>query len=106
MWQEFIYETRGVDSVSNENGFATFIIKGEECYVEDVYVIPTARRKRVASELLYKIIDSSKRAGCIYLTTTVNLAFNDPTSSMKAILSFGFKVTHAAGGIICFKMEI
>lgn len=106
MWSDYIYETRGMDAVENEHGFATFLIKDKECYVEDVYVKPESRKKYVASDFVNKIKDRAQRSGCLYLTTSVNMAITDPTASVAVILAYGFKITHTTNGFICFKLEI
>lgn len=106
MYGDFVFETRGISSVETEKGFATFILKDKECYIEDLYVKPEFRRKGAARELADKVKDNAQRVGCVWLTTTVNCVFHDPSTSVEVILAYGFKIISAQNNAIFFKMEI
>lgn len=103
---DYIKETRGRDIIETSYGFATYIIQGPECYIEDIYISPENRVNGMASKLADKIKERAKDAGCKTLIGTVNCEFSDPSTSMLSMLHYGFKILKACPGIIILTMEI
>lgn len=92
--------------VEESFGFASYQITDKDCYVEDVYVDPDHRLDYRATRLIDAVLDLAKEAGCETVSTTVNCGFKNPTASLKAALSYGFKVSGASNNIIILRMEI
>lgn len=92
LYAKYLKETFGKDIVEDAEGFASYSIVGNECYVETVYVIPESRCKGKAPFLVDKIAEIAKENGCKYLSTTINPTINNPERSMRVITNYGFKL--------------
>lgn len=100
LYANYIKERLGKEVLSFRNAFITYIIDGEECYMEDIYVAPQARRKGVGTAITDEVVKRAKEAGCKYVTGSVDPTTNGATESMKALLSYGFKLTGLHGNLI------
>jgi GNAT superfamily N-acetyltransferase len=76
----------------NDQGFITYRITGEECYIIDIYIIPEARKAGVASGLADYVAELAKATKCTYLLGSVDLASKKRTESLKVLLAYGFKL--------------
>lgn len=106
MYADYVNE-RGVKRIEEtQNGFATYLITGQECYIEDIYVRPEARKSHVASALADSIAEKAKLQGCRYLTGSVVPTANGSTDSCIVLLSYGFKLLRSESNVIWFVKEI
>lgn len=106
LYADYIKE-RGVKGIVEiPEGFATYAISGEECYVEDVYVAPEHRKKGTCFNLADQIANLAKAKGCKYMTSTVVPSARGSTESVKVILAYGFKLAKAEHNAIWFYKEI
>lgn len=103
---EYLKEKENFDVVQIPQGFATYKIIGEECYLRDIYVAPEFRHSNKAKELSEKVRAEAMKAGCKFLTGSVCLASNNPTRSMKAILGDGFEVVTYKDNLIWFMKKL
>ena len=86
LYAEYIKETRGLNIVEKEWGYATLENKG--------------------SELANEILGIAKSEGCKVLTGAVTTRFKDPTSSLKFMITYGLKIDKIIQDVIFLKMEI
>lgn len=106
LYSRYLKETFGKEIVEDAEGFASFAIVGNECYVETVYVVPEARCKGKAPWLVDKIAEKAKEKGCTYLSTTINPGINNPERSMRVITNYGFKFHSCDHNKIYFIKEL
>lgn len=106
LFKKYIKEREGADLIANEVGFATFKIFGDVCYIIDIFVDKSCRQKGVASKLADEVVATAKGQGCKLLMGTVSLEVNDPTTSIKVLLAYGFHVKHFKDGLLVFEKEI
>ena len=79
--------------IESDSGFMTYyFVLPDECYIEDVYVIPEKRRGRTCFDMADKVSEHAKSVGCKYLTGSVVLIANNAESSYKMQISYGFRV--------------
>ena len=89
-----------------ETGFATYHLNGDECYIEDIYVIPEKRKSHEASKLADSIIEIAKNSGAKLLTGSVNIKANGKENSIKTLLAYGMSPCALSGDMIYFSKEI
>lgn len=106
LYSDYLAETGQRGIVESDSGFATYQIAGVECYIVDIYIKPEHRKSGQASNLANQITEIAKAQGCKYLTGTTNTSFKDPTSSMKTLLSYGFRFLKQEPSLIWFVKEI
>lgn len=106
LFAEYAFETRGRRSIEIEHGFATFVIGQGECYLEDIFVRPAFRKSGAAKKLADQVREIARAEGCKILIGTVNCAFTDPTTILKAMLAYGFKINKTINDVIILSMEV
>lgn len=106
LYGRYLKETFGKEIVEDSDGFATFSIVKNECYIETVYVIPESRQKGKAKIYADLISDIAKTRQCKYLTTTINPGISTVERSMQVILSYGFKFHSCDSQKIVFMKEL
>ncbi len=92
LWAQYIKERNGMETLEHEFGFMTYKIQGEECYIEDAFILPAHRQKNMGSLLLEEIEQKAREAGCKHLTSVIRPSEVFATGSMKAQLAVGFKI--------------
>lgn len=87
-------------------GFATYHLTGEECYIDEIYVVPEKRRTQEASKIADIIAETAKNSGAKYLTGSVCIKANGREKSMKALLAYGFIPCATKDDLVYFAKEI
>jgi GNAT superfamily N-acetyltransferase len=102
----YLKEREGFDSVITDEGFASYRINGDDCYIRDIYIHHDYRKGGAASAIADQIASTARRFGCRYLTGSVDTSKGDPTASTKILLAYGFKVVSAVQGGIWFRKDL
>lgn len=103
---QYLKEREGFDSIITDNGFASYLITGAECYIRDIWVHPDFRKTKIASNMADEIVEIAKKAGCNCLIGSVYLKTTNPTASTKVLLAYGFNVHSVVQDGILFRKEI
>lgn len=106
LYGQYLEEREDMGIVENDYGFATFKMNQEECYIRDLYVVPEARKKHIASALADQIVELAKENGCKYLTGTVCPAAKNSNESIKVLMAYGMSLHSASQNLIIFKKDI
>ena len=94
MMTDYMKEKQGCDTYTTDEGFVVYEIrKGAEgreiLHINNMYVTPKARRTRLASRLMDKLIDDvAKEQGISLVTSNCDLGQMKPETSMQAILGY------------------
>ena len=111
MYAEYLKERESVTLLEFNYGLATYsVITKQEIYVQDVYIKPEFRSQKLAHKLTDECIshyenNSKEKVKAIY--GSVDIQANGTESSMKTILSYGFKINNIENNkMIYFKKEI
>ena len=91
MYAAYIAEREEKLVLQKDWGFATYKIKQDYIYVEDMYIKPEYRKSHKGSNLVAKLCQIAIDKGLNQLMTTVDLRANNPEVGLKAALSYGFK---------------
>ncbi len=106
LYGDYIKERENKEIVETSDGFATYAIFGDTCYIIDIYVVPAMRRSKVASELADKVVLAAKERGCSVLIGSVSVELPSATSSIKTLFGYGFRVKNFADNLLWFVKEI
>lgn len=106
LYSQYLEELGHKKIIETEFGFASYIITGNECYIEDIYIVPEKRQLLGASDLANKVVEEAKKQNCKYLIGTVNTSINDPTRSIKVLFGYGFKFLRANQNALVFIKDI
>lgn len=68
LYADYHKELWGLSSIEFTNAFATYVIDGQECHLQDLYVSPEDRRQGICFKLADAVAEIARLAGCKYLT--------------------------------------
>lgn len=106
LFGQYIKERTNREIIENHIGFATYVVEKDSIYIEDVFVIPSYRKSRVASDFVNQIAQIAKDKGIKKLYTSVVPTANGSTISLVACVKYGFKLDSSANNFILFVKEI
>lgn len=106
LYGKYVKEREGKGIVESAQGFMTYKIQGEECYIADVFIDSDFRETGVAAEFTEQITKKAKEKGCKFLTGTVTPSLEGATVSLAYQLKRGFKLHSSHEDFIILKKEI
>lgn len=106
LYANYIKERENADLIDTGKGFAKFKISGDECYIEDIYVLPEHRKTEEASRMADVVSDIARKRGCKFLTGSVCPQANNSTISMRVLLGYGFSLLKSDEKMIWFYKEL
>lgn len=107
LYAEYIKEREDKEIIESDKGFATFkTFDNGECYLQDLYVIPTERKTGLATEMTDTIVKIAKERGCNTLIGSVCVEDQSATRNMKVFLAYGMQIYKNAGMMIFLKKDI
>lgn len=106
MYKAYLKERSGRDTVERHYGFAVYSITNQECYLEDIFVLPPFRRGKNATNLADEVVKIAKEQGCKVLTGSVATNAHNAHSSLLVLLSYGMKLLRAEANLVYFYKEI
>ena len=86
----------GVRIFETEDGFATYWIDEDSCYIEDIYVVPEKRKNHIASFMADEIVKIAKSKGISILYGSVNKLAKSAPASRNVLTSYGFKILESS----------
>lgn len=102
----YFKELEDFDSIVAPEGFASYRVNGDECYIKDIWVHPDYRKQSFASHIADNIAEIAKKAGCKYLTGSVYINIKNPTLSTKVLLAYGFEIHSLVPNGIIFRKAL
>lgn len=106
LYAQYIAEREGKEILETEHGFATYLIRGLECYIEDLYIKPEHRESGLASKMADEIAIQAKERGCKYLLGSTVVEAQGSTTALKVLLAYGFKLAKAEANMIWLTKEL
>lgn len=106
LYAEYLKEREGVDLLSTDIGFAIYNIRGEECYIRDIYVQKGRRNGHEATKMADKISEIARSRGCKILTGSVDPKLPTSTVSTKVLLAYGMKIVGLLNDLLVFSKEL
>lgn len=104
--KDYFEETGARKVIEKDYGFMTYMIDGNECFVEDAYIKPSRRGEGLLKELESEVIEQAKQAGCGIITCSVIPSYATSTSSLQYILSRGYKLLRSESNFIGLYKEL
>ncbi len=103
---DYKLEREGKHVIENEHGFISYIIQGESCYIEDLFISLPSRRKFHGSDLADQVSKIALDKGCKHLLGSIVPTTFGATDSMKALFAYGFRLQSAKENFIWLSKEI
>lgn len=104
----YMQEREALCFVEDYGGFLAYkVLNPTTWYIQDIYVLPEHREKKLASELFRQCVQLAKKSNISTLLGSVDLSAPAPERSMKAVLSVGFVPFNIENNsLIWFKLEV
>ena len=112
LWSQYLQERLGKHVLERDEGFAVYSFvpwyDKVAVYIEEIYVTPNAREKRLASDMADEIGKLAKEAGCDVMVGSVAPNANGATRSLKVLLGYGFQLAaiDPTNNLIMFSKDI
>lgn len=106
LWSDCIAERQGHRVIEEPFGFIEFHIVDKICIVDDLYVVPTERRKGLAWGLADRVSVIAKAAGCTHLWSGIYADSLTANDALRANLAYGFEWKGIDGGRIILLKEL
>jgi hypothetical protein len=104
MYFDYVKERESLDNLVIDDGFALYRKDCDTLFIRDIY---TKNRNSTTFFKLFKQLENiAKDLSCKCMEGHVYTTANNPTLSLRAILSAGFKVVHADLNRIILVKEI
>ncbi len=100
LYARYMEEREGKCVYENKKGFIVYSFNGDECYIEEVYILLAFRKSGAASTMADHVSELAKAKGCKFLTGTIDPSTNNATVSMKVLIAYGFKLHSSRDNLI------
>lgn len=105
-YQAYLREREGKEILECPEGFATYRVLGEECYLIDIYVKPEFRLSGIAKSIANDVCSIAKESGCKWLTGSVSPPAKGSHESLLVLLAYGMKLLRSEKDLVYFVKEI
>jgi GNAT superfamily N-acetyltransferase len=106
LYGKYVLEREGKHILEMDDGYATFTLGEEICYIVDIFVDKSKRYTGLGSQMADEISEIAKDKGCKWLLGSVDPKANGSTESMRSLLIYGFEVSHLEPPLIFFKKSL
>jgi GNAT superfamily N-acetyltransferase len=106
LYGQYLKERENIDIFEVEQGFGSYMIEGEQCYIRDIFVTKEHRKAALATYIADEITKIARAAGCTYLTGTVVPSAAGANTSMKVLIGYGMSLHSSTNDLIVFKKDI
>lgn len=105
-YANYLKEREGKEVYESEEGFISYVIEGDECYIETIYVAPIFRRLSSGTNMANIVATRAKEAGCKFLSGSSDPRAHGATDAMMAMLTYGFKLHSIKGDLIVLTKKL
>lgn len=106
LFADYIKELHNKEIIEDNRGFATYFFIEQGVYIEDIFVKPEHRHEGVASVYADQIAKIAKEKGISKMFGSVVASRHSSTSSLKVLLSYGFRLESAHNNTIIMVKDI
>lgn len=104
LYPSYLKEREGLEVVETEVGFVTYKLRGKDCYIQDIYVLPEFRKDGIASQMADRVAEISKESGVRILTGSVDARANGAEVSDRVLVAYGMR-PYAKEGFVTYYMK-
>ena len=106
LYAKYLKERQDIDVLENKNGFITYKISGDECFIVDMCIDQEIRALGNARLFINELEKIAKEKSCKYISGNIHLWDKGANNTLIAALNIGFKVVKAEQGILVIVKEI
>jgi len=106
LYEQYITERVNQSILWKEFGFIIYKITDQECFIVDMFIQKSARQTDAKREILDSISRIAIQSQCKVLTGNIHLSDAGATHTLKAALSYGFKVAKSGQDVLLIAKEL
>lgn len=106
LFKQYVTELTAQNVLENDIGFIRYEIKGLECFIHDVFIIPKFRESGYCYDMADEVSKIAKSSGCQVLIGSVIPTNTNSTKSLKVLLGYGMKLHSAQNNFIMLSKEL
>jgi hypothetical protein len=106
MYAAYLEELGGKHLFRNDKGFIIYSFVENNCYVEEVYILPEHRGQKDFLLLYNGVVEIAKQKGCKKLLGSVVPSANGSTKSLNMLISYGAKLVSSSNNFILLEKEV
>ena len=103
---EFIKEREGLDLLEFPEGFLTFKVEADECFVANLFIHPDFRGTPALFRFYEKLEKLSLEKNAKYISANIHLNDHGFNRTLKAVLKLGFSLVQAQNGSVIIVKKI
>ncbi len=106
LYADYKREREGKHVIESDHGFIVYSKEKDCFYIEDIYVIPSRRRTRAATEMADWVCALAKEAGFKKIMGSVVPSVNGANISLRTLMAYGMRLHSAQNNIIFFQKDL
>lgn len=106
LYAKYIKERLNQDILENENGFITYSINGEECFIAEMYVDKKKQSAGFGTDLIKLLNEIALEKGCKFITGNIQLFDQGKEQTMISALKCGFYIYSSNNQFITIIREV
>lgn len=107
LYGQYLAEREDKDIIETDKGFATFkVFDNGECYLQDIYVVPSERKTGLATEMADMVSKIAKARGCNLLVGSVCTDDKYATRNLQVLIAYGMEIYKNVGTVIFLKKKL
>ncbi len=107
LYGQYLAEREGKEIIESEYGFATYkFFDNGECYLQDIFIVPSVRKSGLATEMANKVVAEAKERSCHTLIGSVCVDDKNATRNISVFLAYGMQIHKIIGNMIFLNKNI
>ncbi len=105
-YSRYMQEREGSRTIEDEHGFLTYKFEDDHVMIQDLWVVPEMRQKKIATRYADQVTEEARKLGYTRLGSSVDIRAKNATESLTVILAYGFRVYNLDNNEIYLIKEI
>lgn len=106
LYAQFVREMAGGEVIETDDGFISYLIEGDICRFQELYVRETARGSGLHKSLWNAMVATCKARDVKRIVWCVDTRQLNPTPRLIMYLRWGGRVKDANGGLIILEYDL
>jgi len=106
LYAQYVKEREGADTVETSEGFYSYKLEGEYLFIVDLYVIPSARGRKVGSEFGAQLEGLAREFRKKKILCTASLNANNSQDAIAFIIMNGYSIINYTDTQVYFEKEV
>lgn len=106
LYREYIKERENSNLLVNENGWLSYKVNGQECFIVDMFIKKESRGTGLLDKMISDLKDIALLSQCEIIVANIHLNDKGANHTLKAAFKLDFSVVRADHNIIVIVKQI